>query len=94
MLDEQSALDLTPLNTLIPHGYELVQCLEFFSEWSMEQKAALVHAYLNNKSANDQKEVLAILHNEAPQLTAQLKKEPNLQAIYFAIAIAEKDVLR
>ena len=92
LLDETSSLDSTTLTPLISNGYELVQCLEFFSEWSMEQKAALVSAYLNNKSPNDQKEVLAILHNEAPQLTAQLKKEPNLQAIYFAIAITEKDV--
>lgn len=91
LLDESRLLDSKTLNTLIPHGYELVQCLEFFSEWSMEQKAALVGAYLNNKSPNDQKEVLAILHNEAPQLTAQLKREPNLQAIYFAIAVTEKD---
>ena len=92
LLDENSPLDLTTLNTLILYGYELVQCLEFFSEWRMDQKAALVSAYLNNTSPNDQKEVLAILHNEAPQLTAQLKREPNLQAIYFAIAITEKDV--
>ena len=92
LLDETSSLDSTTLTPLISNGYELVQCLEYFSWWSMEQKAALVRAYLNNKSPNDQKEVLAILHNEAPQLTAQLKKEPNLQAIYFAIAITEKDV--
>ncbi|WP_133130779.1 hypothetical protein [Legionella yabuuchiae] len=92
LLDENRLLDLTTLNTLIPQGYELVQCLEYFSEWSMEQKASLVSAYLNDKSPNAQKEVLAILHNEAPQLTAQLKKERNLQAIYFAIAIAEKEV--
>src|SRR3990167_10234422 len=91
LLDENRPLDLTTLNTLIPHGYELVQCLEFFSEWNMQQKAALVSAYLHDKSPNDQKEILAILHNEAPLLTAQLKKEPNLQAIYFAIAITEKD---
>ena len=90
--DEAMLLDLTTLNTLIPQGYELVQCLEFVSLWSMEQKADLVSAILHNKSPNEQKEVLAILHNEAPQLTAQLKKEPNLQAIYFAIAITEKDV--
>ena len=91
LLDESRLLDSKTLNTLIPHGYELVQSLEFFSEWSMEQKAALVSAYLNHKSPNDQKEVLTVLNNEAPQLTAQLKKEPNLQAIYFAIAITEKD---
>ena len=90
--DENRVLDLTTLSTLIPQGYELVQCLEFFSKWSMEQKVALVEAYLHNKSPNDKKEILAIIHNEAPQLTAQLKKEPNLQTIYFAIAITEKDV--
>ncbi|WP_133129261.1 hypothetical protein [Legionella yabuuchiae] len=91
LLDESRLLDSKTLSTLIPHGYELVQCLEFFSEWSMEQKVGLVSAYLDNKSPNAQKEVLAILHNEAPQLTAQLKKEPNLQTIYFTIAIIEKD---
>ncbi len=92
LLDETRLLDFTTLNTLIPQSYELIQCLEFFSEWGMKQKAALVSAILQNKSPNDQKEVLAILHHEAPQLTAKLKKEPSLQAIYFAIAIAEKDV--
>lgn len=90
--DENGVLDSKTLNTLIPHDYELVQFLEFFSEWSMEQKAALVSVMLHNKSPNEQKEVLAILYNEAPLLMAQLKKEPNLQAIYFAIAISEKDV--
>jgi len=58
----------------------------------MEQPAALVSAYLHDKSPDAQKEVLAILHDEAPLLTAQLKKEPHLQTIYFAIAIAEQDV--
>ena len=90
--DETTSLDSDTLNRLIPQGYELAQCLACFSEWSMEQKAALVGAYLKDKSPHDQKEVLAILHQEAPQLTAELKKEPSLQAIYFAIAIAEKDV--
>lgn len=89
LLHDAPLLDTATLTTLIPHGYELVQCLEFFSEWSIEQKAGLVRAYLND---NAQKEILAILHNEAPQLTAQLKKDPRLQAIYFAIAIGEKDV--
>lgn len=92
LLDEATSLDSATLSSLIPQGYELVQCLACFSEWSMEQKAALVGAYLKDKSPHDQKEVLAILHDEAPQLTAQLKKEPSLQAIYFAIAMAEKDV--
>lgn len=84
--DEQN---LTPL---IPHGYELAQCLEFYSEWRMEQKEALVLAYLKNKSPKEQIEELTILHNEAPLLTAQLKKEPSLQAMYFAIAVAENDI--
>lgn len=92
LLHETMPLDATTLSTLIPHGYELVQCLEFFSEWSIEQKANIVHTYLTNKSPDEQKEVLAILHNEAPQLTIELKKEQRLQAIYFAIAIAEKEV--
>ncbi|WP_133131049.1 hypothetical protein [Legionella yabuuchiae] len=91
LFDESRLLDSKTLSTLISHGYELVQCLEFFSEWSMEQKVGLVSAYLHSKSPSAQKEVLVILHNEAPQLTTQLKKEPNLQTIYFAIAIAEKD---
>lgn len=84
--------DSKHLVTLIPHGYELAQCLVFFSDWRMEQKAALVHAYLESKSTHEQKEVLAILHNEAPQLMVELKKEPIFQAINFAIAMAEKDV--
>ena len=92
-LDNQNGIrSQETLTTLIPDGYELAQCLVFFSEWSMEQKAAFVHAYLSNKLPNEQKEGLAILHNDAPQLTAQLKKEPNLQVMYFTIAIAEKDI--
>jgi hypothetical protein len=89
---EITSLHSETLSTLIPHGYELVQCLEYLCEWRIELKAALVNTYLNNKSLDDKKEVLAILHNEAPKLTAQLKKETSLQGIYFAIAIAEKDV--
>jgi hypothetical protein len=90
--DENTSFNEKALSMLILNGYELAQCLEFLNAWSMQQKAALVLAYLNSKSPKEQKEVLAILHNEAPQLTVQLKKEPNLQDLYFAIAIAEKDV--
>ncbi|WP_152571640.1 hypothetical protein [Legionella norrlandica] len=97
LLDENRAVDVTTLSTLISNGYELVQFLvqflEFFNAWCMEKKAVFVSAILYGKSSNAQKELLAILHNEAPQLTALLKKEPSLQAIYFAIAIAEKDVV-
>ncbi len=57
----------------------------------MAQKEALVLDHIRNKLPDEQKEVLAILHNETPRLTAQLKKEPGLQAIYFPIAINEKD---
>ncbi|MFA6304123.1 MAG: hypothetical protein WC627_13465, partial [Legionella sp.] len=92
LLDEHTSLNDKAFPVLIPHGYELAQCLEFFSAWSIQQKAAFVLAYLQSKSRNEQKAILAILHNEAPQLTVQLKNEPNLQDIYFAIAIAEKDV--
>lgn len=83
--------ETTPM-TLIVHGYELSACLQFYSEWRWEQKVALVLAYLQSKSDHEQKEILTILHNEAPQLTAQLKTEPRLQAMYFEIAIADKDV--
>lgn len=92
LLDKHRSFNEKALPVLIPHGYELAQCLEFFSAWSIQQKAAFVLAYLKNKSLSEQKDILAILHNEAPQLTVQLKKERNLQGMYFAIAIAEKDV--
>ncbi len=91
LLDESSSLDLTSVSKLIPDAYELAQFLEFCNQWSMAQKEALVLDYLSNKLPDEQKEVLAILHNETPRLTAQLKKEPGLQAIYFPIAINEKD---
>lgn len=84
--------DENTLLSLIPDGYELAQCLEFFSECSKEQKAALVLAYLQIKTPNEQKELLNILKNEVPQLTSQLLTHPSLRGIYFAIAIAEKDV--
>lgn len=86
------SLDSTTLNTLIPHGDELAQCFAFFSEWTITQKVALVSTYLKDKSTNEQKEILAILNNESPQLTTQMKTQPHLQSIYFDIAIYEKDV--
>ncbi len=84
--------DVKTLTPLISNHYELAACLQFFSEWSLEQKATFVLSYLQSKSSSVQKEILTILYNEAPQLTAQLKTEPRLQAIYFEIAIADKDV--
>jgi hypothetical protein len=84
--------DAKTLISLISNHYELAACLQFFSEWSLEQKATFVLSYLHSKSPSAQKEILTILHNEAPQLTAQLKTEPRLQAMYFEIAIAEKDI--
>ncbi|OGT35425.1 MAG: hypothetical protein A3F11_01470, partial [Gammaproteobacteria bacterium RIFCSPHIGHO2_12_FULL_37_14] len=86
------SFDSKTLTTLIPHGDELAQCLMFFSEWTIAQKVALVNAYLKDKSTNEQKDILAILNNEAPQLTTQLKTQPQLQSIYFDIAIQEKEV--
>ncbi len=84
--------DAKTLMPLISNHYELAACLQFFSEWSLEKKSALVLTYLQGQSPSAQKEILTILHNEAPQLTAQLKTEPHLQAMYFEIAIADKDV--
>jgi hypothetical protein len=84
--------DAQTLMPLISNNYELAACLQFFSEWSLEKKSALVLAYLQSQSPTAQKEILTILYNEAPQLTAQLKTEPRLQAMYFEIAIADKDV--
>lgn len=84
--------DAKTLMPLISNHYELAACLQFFSEWSLEKKFALVLTYLQSQLPSAQKEILTILHNEAPQLTAQLKTEPRLQAMYFEIAIADKDV--
>ena len=84
--------DAKTLMPLISNNYELAACLQFFSEWSLEKKYAFVLAYLQSESPSAQKEILTILHNEAPQLTAQLKTEPRLQAMYFEIAIADKNV--
>ena len=84
--------DAKALMPLISNHYEMAACLQFFSVWSLERKSALVLAYLQNKSPSSQKDILTILNNEAPQLTAQLKTEPHLQAVHFEIAIADKDV--
>src|SRR3990167_2201302 len=84
--------DAKTLMPLISNHYELAACLQFFSEWSLEKKSALVLTYLESKSPSAQKEILTILYNEAPQLTAQLKTEPCLQGMYFKIAIADKDI--
>ena len=84
--------DAKTLMPLISNHYEIAAILQFFSEWSLEKKTALVITYLQSQSPSAQKEILTILHNEAPQLTAQLKTEPHLQAMYFEIAIADKDV--
>ena len=86
------SLDSTALNSLIPSGYELAQCLEFFSDWTIEQRTALVMAYLKNKTAKEQEIILTILDDQAPQLTAQLKTQPDLQQIYYAIAIQKNDI--
>jgi hypothetical protein len=80
------------LNTLIPNGHELAQCLEYFSEWAIEQKAALVIAYLKDKTPKDQEAILSILDDQAPQLTKQLKSQPDLQQIYYTIAIRKGDI--
>lgn len=84
--------DVKTLVPLISNHYELAACLQFFSEWSLEQKATFVLSYLQSQSPSAQKEVITVLHNEAPQLTAQLETEPRLQAMYFEIAIADKDL--
>ncbi len=80
------------LTTLISHDHELAACLTMLNKWSVEQKITLVIAYLNDKKLNEQKNILAILENEIPQLTAQLISQPELQQIYFKIAIQENDV--
>jgi hypothetical protein len=90
--NETKPQDANSLGQLIPHGYELAESVQFFSFWSKEQKANFVLAYLHTKSPNEQKEILAILYNEVPQLTAGLKTHANLQAIYFNIAIDEHQI--
>ncbi len=86
------SLDSTALNTLIPSGHELAECLIFFSDWTIEQKEALVMAYLKDKTLGEQEVALTILAKQAPQLTAQLKFQPYLQQLYFSIAIQKGDV--
>ncbi|MDP3706206.1 MAG: hypothetical protein Q8R24_09930 [Legionellaceae bacterium] len=90
--NETMLCDANSLSQLIPHGYELAECLQFFSFWSKEQKAGFVLTYLQTKAPHEQKEILAILHNEVPQLTAELETQANLQAMYFAIAIDENEI--
>ena len=85
-------IDHQALMTLISNDYELAACLNLFSEWTIQQKAALVMAYIQEKSQNDQKNILAILKNEIPQLTNQLISQPGLQQIYFKIAIEDNDI--
>lgn len=84
--------DAKTLIPLISNHYELAASLQFFSEWNLEKKSDLVLVYLQSQSSTAQEEILTILYNETPQLTAQLKTEPRLQAMYFKIAIADKDV--
>jgi hypothetical protein len=85
--EEEALLDGDSKNLIarILHGYELVQCLEFFSEWPIEQKEALALAYLKNKSFKEQKEILTILHSESPQLTVQLKKNRICKPFIFPL---------
>ncbi|PJD91452.1 MAG: hypothetical protein CK424_06455 [Legionella sp.] len=90
--NETMPRDANSLYQLIPHAYELAECLQFFSFWSKEQKANVVLAYLQTKSPNEQKEILATLYNEIPQLTTELKTHANLQPIYFTIAIDENEI--
>ena len=85
-------LNSKALNSLIPNGHELAQCLAFFSKWTIEQKASLVIAYLNDKTPKDQEAILSILDDQTPQLTKQLKSQPDLQQIYYAIAMQKEEI--
>lgn len=75
------------LNKLIPNAHELAQCLVFFSEWSIQQKAAFANAYIKDKPAAEQEAILSVLENQAPQLTKALKLQPEFRTRYFNIAI-------
>src|SRR3990167_10139739 len=59
----------------------------------IEQKIALVIAYLKDKTAEDQEAALAILTNQAPQLTIKLlKSQAHLRQLYFSTAIQKNNV--
>ncbi len=90
--NETMPWDANSLGQLIPHAYELAECLQLFSFWHKEQKADFVMAYLQTKSPNEQKEILATLYHEVPQLTAELKTHVTLQTLYFTIAIDENEI--
>lgn len=47
---ESKPWDTSSLYQLIPDAYELAESLQFFSSWSLEQKATLVLTYLESQS--------------------------------------------
>src|SRR3990167_8533404 len=49
--------DAKTLMPLISNHYELAASLQFFSEWSLEKKSALVLTYLQSQSPSAQKEI-------------------------------------
>lgn len=56
MCDDGAPPAMTPESlALVPTLDEFLRCLAFFSEYSLEKKAALVLAYLNGKPEAEQK---------------------------------------
>lgn len=87
--DNQSLMALTPASmSLIQTTDDLVCCLTFFSELSLEKKAELVSCYLKDKLEHDQKAILDKLAN-LTGLGAALQSAPALQKIYLRFAANE-----
>lgn len=71
---------------------DLIKALDFFSEWSLEEKAEVVKNYLNKKTVQEQQAFLNMLAVEQIALNAQLQYSSGLRDIYLAQAANAGDL--
>jgi hypothetical protein len=82
-------LELSPeALSLFATPNELVQALVFYKEWPTVRKLELMHFYLANVKAEDEKAVLEKLE-KTPELYRELKSDSVIQNKYLAKAVRE-----
>lgn len=77
--------------SLMPNNDELTGCLTFFNELAAHKKAEVIACYLNDKSLEEQKNILKRL-DQIPGLSAQLQSQPAMHKVYLTHAIEKDDI--
>jgi len=89
MESDEAPLTLSPeVLSLFSTPNESVQALVFYKEWSTARKLELMHYYLVNIKAEDEKAVLEKLE-KIPELYREMKSDPIIQNKYLAKAVHE-----